>query len=665
MGVDNVPVGGKTAVSFPASPSSHATVSNAGPSTVYYKAEADVGAGDTELAKGASVTYSEGVRWFVCAPGQTARLFATFSPEATTDMATQAELNAVGASAAGKADKAEIEAKFEGDTLKAASLPSSVVTDSQKGADNGVGSLDAEGHQPVAQLPYQAVKSTPTQPLSVLSQGAQRQIASQVVLDNEGGVTNAHPGVGVFSDGTRLVTYAKDGVLYQVRYVGGEWGEPEEIQKPTGDSFGEENVRILNTGVVVVDDKTAVCIFAQTPAGASTETVWAKRTTDKGETWSEPVELAVPEGWAEVSTGGDGFYDTTTGKILVPVYRTWEIALIESADEGESWQDTGVRLEPPEGQKYSEACIGELTDGRLLMHIREYAQDLLLASYSSDNGATWTAPIQTVFAGLPNSRPSFVQAPDGDLLMIQRRGTAVEADSGIGVWASSSDSGITYGPRHRLPATPEYTFTNPAAAGFAYGTPVVLSDEAGVDGNVGAVYCPANSGEGGLFWVEFTAPTLNGPTYGAEVIRVENQKIPSGGFHAIEWAELEKDQIGFIWNNDTIAEPLPTRLYAPVTGTYQFTAYGGFQANANGNYRIIAFKFSSGGTRAFSEGRINGVSGALMNTSFEFHMKAGTYVELVVEQDAPEVELNFGAGAAGDRAMMTMRLAKADSEDVG
>lgn len=110
---NNVFVDDRSAVTFAASPSSHAQVFNAGPEVVYYKRQADVTEASNEgsVAKGASLSFEDGPRWFI-SKGKGARLFASYSPEATTDMATQAELNAVegGSSEAVLAVKGEVEA---------------------------------------------------------------------------------------------------------------------------------------------------------------------------------------------------------------------------------------------------------------------------------------------------------------------------------------------------------------------------------------------------------------------------------------------------------------------------------------------------------------------------------------------------------------------------
>jgi len=105
---DNIPLGTENAISFPSSPSSQATVHNAGPSSVYWSKSSAVNSSNKEgtLASGESLEYQDGPRWFISAGSS--RIFSSYSPEAVTDMATQAELDAVAASVGGLTQK-EIE----------------------------------------------------------------------------------------------------------------------------------------------------------------------------------------------------------------------------------------------------------------------------------------------------------------------------------------------------------------------------------------------------------------------------------------------------------------------------------------------------------------------------------------------------------------------------
>lgn len=83
-----------TARSIASSPASHATVS-VGVGTIYYSRERTVSSTSYEgsLTVGQSATFTNGPRWLV-SNSTGARAFVTYSPEATTDMATQAELDA-------------------------------------------------------------------------------------------------------------------------------------------------------------------------------------------------------------------------------------------------------------------------------------------------------------------------------------------------------------------------------------------------------------------------------------------------------------------------------------------------------------------------------------------------------------------------------------------
>lgn len=92
----NIKVGTAKPIVLSASSSSKTRVSNGRGAIVYYKGSGEVSSGnnDGSLAAGESKTFSS-PQWLISAPGSTgARLFVEHIPEATTDMATQAELDA-------------------------------------------------------------------------------------------------------------------------------------------------------------------------------------------------------------------------------------------------------------------------------------------------------------------------------------------------------------------------------------------------------------------------------------------------------------------------------------------------------------------------------------------------------------------------------------------
>lgn len=88
---------GTTAQSIASSPASHTTVS-VGVGTVYYSKQRTVSSTSNEgsLTVGETATFTDGPRWLI-STATGARVFISYSPEALTDMATQAELDAVAA----------------------------------------------------------------------------------------------------------------------------------------------------------------------------------------------------------------------------------------------------------------------------------------------------------------------------------------------------------------------------------------------------------------------------------------------------------------------------------------------------------------------------------------------------------------------------------------
>ena len=101
----------------------------------------------------------------------------------------------------------------------------------------------------------------------------------------------------------------------------------------------------------------------------------------------------------------------------------WRIACLASEDEGRNWRllsyvDPGIRTpgEPPDQSRPCEPFVAALRDGRLLCIYRiQLAHGLgeMLQSWSSDGGATWTAPVSSGVVGVD---PCLLQLDDGLLL---------------------------------------------------------------------------------------------------------------------------------------------------------------------------------------------------------------------------------------------------------
>lgn len=119
----------------------------------------------------------------------------------------------------------------------------------------------------------------------------------------------------------------------------------------------------------------------------------AMKSSDEGETWSEPINmdyLKNPEWSYILSAPGTGI-QTKSGKLIVPTYSCMSSGTLRSCqiilsnDHGETWE-AGQSI----GEYLVEPQIVELTDGTLMMNIRQTARKgHRMYAISRDMGLTW------------------------------------------------------------------------------------------------------------------------------------------------------------------------------------------------------------------------------------------------------------------------------------
>jgi hypothetical protein len=141
---------------------------------------------------------------------------------------------------------------------------------------------------------------------------------------------------------------------------------------------------------------------------------------DNGKTWTKPVRDAAIhkfyDGKGHVSPYGK-IVQLADGAALMAVYfeffdgRGNESYVFRSKDGGKSWGDP-VRL----GEHYNETGIVRLRDGRVLAAMRSEKGGNLAIIESSDQGRTWSSPVQ-ITGG--NEHPAdLIQLQDGRVLMV-------------------------------------------------------------------------------------------------------------------------------------------------------------------------------------------------------------------------------------------------------
>ncbi len=144
------------------------------------------------------------------------------------------------------------------------------------------------------------------------------------------------------------------------------------------------------------------------------------RSSDKGRTWSEPVEL--PEKLGKLSDYGSTMFCTSAGRLVVMIFRSRskesdrapKILMSESADDGYTWSDpmpsqvaSGWSETPVKLVAYGPLI--ETEDGTLVRFLRsdgwsepDFPEIITWGAFrsrafairSTDGGASWSAPIE-------------------------------------------------------------------------------------------------------------------------------------------------------------------------------------------------------------------------------------------------------------------------------
>lgn len=224
------------------------------------------------------------------------------------------------------------------------------------------------------------------------------------------------------------------------------------------------------------------------PGVPSKSTSFICKSTDEGETWSEPIpneEIRSGAFTIQLSGGriimpdnkpvGDWdwcegpFEMRIGGRVILPIgaYADhWVAGCWYSDDNGDTWTASEQWADAPL-RGVMEPHIVELNDGRLMMYLRTQL-GAIFHSYSEDAGATWSEP-QTTGIGAPESMPSLTRIPQtGDLLLVWNNSKYSPGFSHSGLRtpltvAISRDEGKTWENFKNIETDPLVEFTNPAS----------------------------------------------------------------------------------------------------------------------------------------------------------------------------------------------------------
>lgn len=183
---------------------------------------------------------------------------------------------------------------------------------------------------------------------------------------------------------------------------GGTTWSPMKVLEDPGELWSAANP------ATVVDRETGRLwvFYLRSKPERSTETsrpltddmqTFARFSADNGATWSEPVDLTkvardfTDTRWKASVVGPGGAIQDRKGRLIVPVWKVepWGVFAITSDDHGRTWERGKEVLG---GRGGDENQLVELSDGRILMDIRQNQGPQRLMATSADGGKTWSEP---------------------------------------------------------------------------------------------------------------------------------------------------------------------------------------------------------------------------------------------------------------------------------
>ena len=208
-------------------------------------------------------------------------------------------------------------------------------------------------------------------------------------------------------------------VLYARSRDGVAWSEPRLLAAPTDSTFVSPGGWIVRG-----DSLAAVLNFVCAPDRSKGGTAWYSTTCD-GAAWSAPRPVRMADG-----TPVDGIFEQDplllpSGRTVGAVHFRPGLKPVPVYTDAPSALDGWVRSEFPEGiGKPLEPSQYRLPDGKLVMFFRDQASSFVkLASLSTDEGESWTAPAATDIpdsrskqcaGNLPDGRAFWVGNPTGN-----------------------------------------------------------------------------------------------------------------------------------------------------------------------------------------------------------------------------------------------------------
>lgn len=185
-------------------------------------------------------------------------------------------------------------------------------------------------------------------------------------------------------------------------------------------SLFQENLSKIQTGgnsLVKLNDKVILSLFYGKES-ANSINIYMKSSGDNGVTWSGPKMISTLKDVYQHAANNRAIL-LSSGRILLPMAIGGAgsknyIFCYYSDDNGDTWQNT--KLLYTKGNSLYEPCVEELSDGRLIMTLRNSSGKIIFA-FSNDDGLTWTDFVKSDITS-PDAPSTIAKIPGKNLLVL-------------------------------------------------------------------------------------------------------------------------------------------------------------------------------------------------------------------------------------------------------
>jgi hypothetical protein len=209
--------------------------------------------------------------------------------------------------------------------------------------------------------------------------------------------------------------------------------------------------------MIVALDQSICVVWTDWRNGATDPDIYFARSTDGGQTWTDP-NIRVDDGATGSQFGGPICVDQAGNLYVGYSSRPYSggqfhIYMVQSSDYGETWSKPAIRIDDGRTADHTNLSLNVFTTGSYQTVLyavwrmdNENTIDNIVISKSTDEGGTWSEPIQVdhIEAGLWSEQPDFEIGEDGTIYVTWTRWNVYDDAFPDVFFGISTDDGHTW-----------------------------------------------------------------------------------------------------------------------------------------------------------------------------------------------------------------------------